>query len=46
MKKVLVNKAEIFIVSDSNTHIQTTFNPPIYLEVNCYYELAMVSLEM
>ena len=34
-----------FVVSDSSANIQNTFNPPIYLETNRNYELAMVNLE-
>ena len=33
------------VVSDSSANIQTTFNPPLYLEASRNYELAMVSLE-
>ena len=33
------------VVSDSSANIQTTFNPPLYLQVNRNYELAMVNLE-
>ena len=32
-------------VSDSSANIQTTFNPPLYLQANRNYELAMVNLE-
>ena len=34
------------VASDSSASIQTTFNPPLYLQVNRNYELAMVNLEM
>ena len=33
------------LVSDCSANIQTTFNPPLYLQVNRNYELAMVNLE-
>ena len=33
------------VVSDSSADIQTTFNHPLYLQGNRYYELAMVNLE-
>ena len=33
------------VVSDSSANIQTTSNPPIYLQANRNYELAMVDLE-
>ena len=36
---------ETFVVSDSCTSIQTTFNNTLYREVNLHYELAMVNLE-
>ena len=49
MKEVLVRtkpKDSFTLVgSDSNANIQTTFNPPLYLQANRNYELAMVSLE-
>ena len=49
MKEVLVRtKAKVLfalVVSDSSANIRTTFNPPIYLEANHNYELAMVNLE-
>ena len=32
-------------VSDNSANIQTTFNPPLYLQANRNYELAMVNLE-
>ena len=49
MKEVLVrttpNDSFTLVVSDTNANIQTTFNPPLYLQVNRNYELAMVNLE-
>ena len=33
------------VVSDSSANIQTTCNPPLYLQANRNYELAMVNLE-
>ena len=33
------------IVSDSSANIQTTSNPPLYLQANGNYELAMANLE-
>ena len=33
------------VVSDSSDNIQTTFNPPLYVQANRNYELAMVNLE-
>ena len=33
------------VVSGSSANIQTTFNPPLYLQANRNYELAMVNLE-
>ena len=46
MKEVLLRKKTkksfTLVVSDS---IQTTFNPPLHLEANRNYELAMVNLE-
>ena len=38
-------KSFTFIVSDSSANIQTTFNPPLYLQANRNYELAVVNLE-
>ena len=35
----------ILVVSDSSANIQTTFNPPLYLQANRNYELAVVNLE-
>ena len=49
MKEVLVRtkpKDSFVHVSDSSANIQTTFNPPLYLQANRNYELAMVNLEM
>ena len=49
MKEVLVRTKPkdsfTLIVSDSSVNIQTTFNPPLYLQANRNYELAMVNLE-
>ena len=49
MKEVLVNTkpkgSSAVVVSDSSASIQTTFNPPLYLEAKRDYELAMVNLE-
>ena len=49
MKEVLVRTKPkhslTLVVSDSSDNIQTTFNPPLYLESNRNYELAMVNLE-
>ena len=49
MKEVLVRTKPKYsftlVVSDNSTHIQTTFNPPLYLHTNRNYELAMVNLE-
>ena len=33
------------VVSEGRANIQTTFNPPLYLQANRNYELAMVHLE-
>ena len=33
------------VVSDRSANILTTFNPPLYLQANRNYELAMVNLE-
>ena len=33
------------VVSDNSANIQTTFSPPLYLQANGDYELAMVNLE-
>ena len=50
MKEVLVRTKPkdsfTLIVSGSNANIQTTFNPPLYLQANRNYELPMVNLEM
>ena len=32
------------VVSDSSTNIQTTFSPPLHLQTNRDYELAMLNL--
>ena len=50
MKEVLVRTKPkhslTLVVSDSSANIQTTlFNPPLYLQANRNYELAMVNLE-
>ena len=49
MKEVLMrtNPKDSFtlLVSDSSANIRTTFNPPLYLQANRNYELAMVDLE-
>ena len=49
MKEVLVRTIPkvsfTLTVSDSSANIQTTFNPPLYLQANRSYELAMVNLE-
>ena len=50
MKEVLVRTKPkdsfTLVVSDSTANIQTIFNPPLYLQANRNYELAMVNLEM
>ena len=33
------------VVSDNSANLQTTFNPPLYLQANRNYELSMVNLE-
>ena len=49
MKEVLTRTKQkdsfTFVVSDSSANFQTTFNPPLYLQANRNYELAMVNLE-
>ena len=49
MKEVLVRTKPkdsfTLVVSDSCADIQTTFNPPLYLQANRNYELTMVNLE-
>ena len=49
MKEVLVRTKPkdsfMLVVSDSNANIQTTFSPPLHLQANRDYELAMVNLE-
>ena len=49
MKEVLVRTKPkdsfTLVVSDNSTNIQNTFNPPLYLQANHSYELAMVNLE-
>ena len=42
---IYASGVESFWISDSSTNIQTTFNPPLYLQVNRNYELAMVNLK-
>ena len=49
MKEVLVRtkpKDSFTLVSDNSANIQTTFSPPLYLQANRDYELAMVNLEI
>ena len=50
MKEVLVRTKPkdsfTLVVSDNNVNIQTTFSPPLNLQANRDYELAMVNLEM
>ena len=49
MKEVLVRTKpkDLFtlVVSDNSANIQTIFSPPLYLQTNRGYELAMVNLE-
>ena len=49
MKEVLVRTKPkdsfTLVVSDNSAKIQTTFSPPLHLQANCDYELAMVNLE-
>ena len=49
MKEVLVRTKPkdsfTLVVSDNSANIQTTFNPPLNLQANHDYELAMVNLE-
>ena len=49
MKEVLVRTklkdSSTLVVSDNSADIQTTFSPPLHLQANRYYELAMVNLE-
>ena len=48
MKEVLVRtkpKDSFTLVSDNSDNIQTTFSPPLNLQANRVYELAMVNLE-
>ena len=49
MKEVLVRTKPkdsfTLVVSDNSANIQTTFSPPLHLQANCNYELAMVNLE-
>ena len=49
MKEVLVKTTPKdsfkLVVSDNSANIQTTFSPPLYLQANRDYELAMVNLE-
>ena len=35
----------MLIVSDNSANIQTTFSPPLHLQANHDYQLAMVNLE-
>ena len=50
MKEVLVRTKPkdsfTLVVSDNSANIQTTFSPPLNLQANRDYELAMVNLEM
>ena len=45
MKEVLVRTKPkdsfTLVVSDNSANIQTTFNPPLYLQANHSYELTM-----
>ena len=49
MKEVLARTKPKYsftlVVSDNSANIQTTFSPPLYLQANRDYELAMVNLE-
>ena len=49
MKEVLMRTKPkdsfTLVVLDSSANIQTIFNPPMYLQANRDYELAMVNLE-
>ena len=49
MKEVLVRTKPkdsfTLVVSANSVNIQTTFNPPLYLQARSNYELAMVNLE-
>ena len=49
MKEVLVRTKPkdsfTLVVSDNSANMQTTFNPPLYLQANNNYELAMVNVE-
>ena len=49
MKEILVETKPkdsfTLVVSDNSVNIPTTFNPPLYLQANHDYELAMVNLE-
>ena len=49
MKEVLVRTKPkdsfTLVVSDSSANIQTTFNPPLYLQAYRNYELEMMNLE-
>ena len=49
IKEVLVRRKPKdsfrLVVSDNSANVQTTFNPPLYLQANRNYELAMVNLE-
>ena len=50
MKEVLVRTKPkdsfTLVPSDSSANIQTTFNPPLYLQANRNYELAMVMVAL
>jgi len=39
------NASTQIVVSDNSTKIKTTFNPPIELDKNRKYEMALVNLE-
>ena len=49
MKEVLVRTKPkdsfTLVVSNNSANFQITFNPPLYLQANRDYELAMVNLE-
>ena len=49
MKEVLVRTKPkdsfTLVVSDNSASIQTTFNPPLYLQADRNFELTMVNLE-
>ena len=45
MVRTKPNDSFTLVVSDNSTNIQTTSSPPLYLQANRDYELAMVNLE-